>query len=185
MELRPTVTPVGLSGLAALAEARFVGSPVGVEVAGVSVDSRVVEQGDLFVALSGEVTHGATFVQQAASAGAVACLTDDAGCEAAEAAGLVTAVLANPRAALGMVAAEIYGHPANDLLLFGVTGTNGKTTTSWLIESGLRAAGHVTGLVGTIEVQIAGEPAATARTTPEASELQALLAVMRNAASLR
>ncbi len=88
-------------------------------------------------------------------------------------------VLDNPRAAVGIAAAEIYGRPGDDLLLLGVTGTNGKTTTTWMLEHALRIWGHTTGLIGTVETQIAGEVVESVRTTPEAPELHALLAVMR------
>jgi UDP-N-acetylmuramoyl-L-alanyl-D-glutamate--2,6-diaminopimelate ligase len=87
-------------------------------------------------------------------------------------------VLADPRALLGPIAAFVYGDPSRRLRTFGVTGTNGKTTTSYLIEAGLRAAGLVTGLVGTIETRIGDETVPSVRTTPEASDLQALLAAM-------
>ena len=86
------------------------------------------------------------------------------------------------RAVLGEVAARVYGRPADDLLLLGVTGTNGKTTTAFLLEAGLRAAGHTTGLLGTVETRVAGEVQPSVRTTPEAPDLQALLAVMRERA---
>jgi UDP-N-acetylmuramoyl-L-alanyl-D-glutamate--2,6-diaminopimelate ligase len=80
---------------------------------------------------------------------------------------------------MGPAAAWVYGDPAGSLLLLGVTGTNGKTTTAYLLDAGLRSAGRQTGLVGTIETRIGGETVSSARTTPEATELHALLAVMR------
>ena len=83
-----------------------------------------------------------------------------------------------PREVLGQVCAEVYGRPAEQLLMLGVTGTNGKTTTAYLIEAALTAAGHRTGLVGTIETRVGDERVDSVRTTPEATELQALLAVM-------
>ena len=85
----------------------------------------------------------------------------------------------DPRAQLGRVAAYVYGEPARDLLMLGITGTNGKTTTGYLVECGLRAAGHRAGLIGTIETRVGDEQFASVRTTPEATELHALLAVMR------
>ena len=181
MDLRPSTEPVPLTRLASITSAS-VSEPAALAplaVRGITVDSRRVLQGDLFAALPGERAHGADFSQQAARGGAIAALTDLTGRAAAEAAGLATLVIADPRAAVGLVAAEIYGHPADHLLLMGVTGTNGKTTTTWLLEAGLRSAGHRTGLVGTVETQIAGQPVASVRTTPEAPELHALLAVMR------
>ncbi len=87
-------------------------------------------------------------------------------------------VVGDPRAELGGVASWIYGEPSKQLRVLGVTGTNGKTTTSYLLDAGLRAAGEKTGLVGTIETRIGEWVAPSARTTPEAPDLQALLAVM-------
>jgi UDP-N-acetylmuramoyl-L-alanyl-D-glutamate--2,6-diaminopimelate ligase len=84
-----------------------------------------------------------------------------------------------PRRVLGRLAAWVYGEPSTALTTIGVTGTNGKTTTAYLLEAALRAAGHGTGLVGTIETRIGDETLASVRTTPEAPDLQALLAVMR------
>ena len=148
-----------------------------VEITGVIHDSRQVRPGDLYAALPGANTHGAAFVTDAASAGAVAVFTDPAGADSTG--GLPTVVVDNPRAQLGRVAAYVYGEPARDLLMLGITGTNGKTTTAYLMESGLRAAGHVTGLVGTVETRVGDERFPSVRTTPEATELHALLAVMR------
>jgi UDP-N-acetylmuramoyl-L-alanyl-D-glutamate--2,6-diaminopimelate ligase len=150
-----------------------------VEVTGVTHDSRCVRAGDLYAALPGSHTHGAAFAVKAAEAGAVAILTDPLGRERAGLAGLPVVVVRDPRAVLGAVAADVYGHPSDHLLMIGVTGTNGKTTTAYLIESGLRAAGHLTGLVGTVEVRLGDEAVSSVRTTPEAPDLQALLAVMR------
>jgi UDP-N-acetylmuramoyl-L-alanyl-D-glutamate--2,6-diaminopimelate ligase len=181
MDLRPKTPPVPLARLAELvgADASSLRGAAEVLVNGITVDSRSVHRGDLFAALPGEHAHGADFAEQAAAAGAVAALTDATGRSTAEAAGLPSLVVDDPRAAVGDAAAEIYGHPAKELMLLGVTGTNGKTTTTWLLEAGLRAAGHVTGLMGTVETRIAGRPVPSVRTTPEAAELHALLAVMR------
>jgi UDP-N-acetylmuramoyl-L-alanyl-D-glutamate--2,6-diaminopimelate ligase len=151
----------------------------GVEVTGVTHDSRQVRTGDLYAALPGEHAHGADFAVHAAQAGAAAILTDPLGRERASLARLPVLVVRDPRAVLGAVAADVYGHPARDLLMLGVTGTNGKTTTAYLLESGLRAAGHLTGLIGTVETRLGDEVVAAIRTTPEAPDLQALLAVMR------
>lgn len=156
-----------------------------VAVTGVTHDSRQVRPGDLYVALPGAVTHGAKFAAQAVAEGARAILTDPAGAEAAaaalgqESAAVPVLTVDQPRARLGHVAAAVYGDPARDLLMLGVTGTNGKTTTTYLLESGLRAAGHRTGLIGTVETWVGPERVASVRTTPEASDVHALLAVMR------
>ena len=148
-------------------------------VRGVSLDSRGVRPGDLYAALPGASVHGAEFATVATAAGAVACLTDDAGAERARAAGLPTYVVDDPRGLLGPLAAWVYGEPSQGLLSIGVTGTNGKTTTAYLLASGLRRAGHSTGLIGTIETRIGDDVLPSVRTTPEAPDLQALLAVMR------
>jgi UDP-N-acetylmuramoyl-L-alanyl-D-glutamate--2,6-diaminopimelate ligase len=180
----PRPTGVPSQRLAALAEAVGVELPPGtadVAVSGVTHDSRSVRAGDLYAALPGSRVHGARFAASAAAAGAVAALTDPAGRDETVGAGLPTLVADDPRGVLGTLAAQVYGDPATGLTTIGVTGTNGKTTTVHLLESGLRAAGHVTGLIGTIETRYAGRTLGSVRTTPEAPDLQALLAVMREA----
>jgi len=137
-----------------------------------------VQPGDLYVALPGSNHHGGRFCVQAASAGAAAILTDPAGKELAIRSGLPVFVVGDPRSRLGEVAAWIYGHPAQKLTLIGVTGTSGKTTTTYLLESGLRAAGHLTGLVGGVQTRVGDVIADSGLTTPEATDLQALLAAM-------
>ena len=146
---------------------------------GITHDSRSVRPGDLYAALPGARVHGAAFAGQAAAAGALAVLTDRAGEGTAQAAGLPVLAVEDPRARLGALAAWMYDEPARQLRLIGITGTNGKTTTAYLAEGALRAAGRRTGLVGTIETRIGEERVPSARTTPEATDLQALLAVMR------
>jgi UDP-N-acetylmuramoyl-L-alanyl-D-glutamate--2,6-diaminopimelate ligase len=145
---------------------------------GITHDSRSVLPGDLYAALPGSTVHGARFCADAAVAGAVAVLTDPSGRQAAIASGLPVFVVADPRARLGEVAAWIYGKPSDRILLIGVTGTAGKTTTSYLLESGLRAAGYRTGLIGGIETRIGPAAQVSTLTTPEATDLQALLATM-------
>ncbi len=126
----------------------FTGRSGPAGVTGITHDSRFVRPGDLYAALPGARVHGARFCADAAAAGAVAVLTDADGRERAVQAGLPVFVVADPRARLGEVAAWIYGYPSEQLLLIGVTGTSGKTTTTFLLESGLRAAGYQTGLIG-------------------------------------
>jgi UDP-N-acetylmuramoyl-L-alanyl-D-glutamate--2,6-diaminopimelate ligase len=147
-------------------------------VSGVTLDSRAVRPGDLYVALPGARVHGAAFCADAVAAGAVAVLTDPGGRIRAVAAGVPVFVLADPRARLGEVASWVYGNPSSQLRLIGVTGTSGKTTTTYLLESGLRTAGHLTGLVGGVETRIGADRLASSLTTPEAPDLQALFAVM-------
>jgi UDP-N-acetylmuramoyl-L-alanyl-D-glutamate--2,6-diaminopimelate ligase len=122
--------------------------------------------------------HGAAFCAEAVAAGAVAVLTDPDGRSRAAASGVPVFVVADPRARLGEVACWVYGNPSSRLRLIGVTGTSGKTTSTYLLESGLRAAGHLTGLIGGVETRIGADRLASSLTTPEAPELQALFAVM-------
>ncbi|HEX8079717.1 MAG TPA: UDP-N-acetylmuramoyl-L-alanyl-D-glutamate--2,6-diaminopimelate ligase [Jatrophihabitans sp.] len=182
---RPSqVAPRRLGELAELVGATMAGrggpdpEPV---VSGVSVSSAQVRPGDLFAALPGASRHGVAFLDQALAAGAVAVLTDPAG--AAELAGLDSAppvlVTPDPRAAVGPLSAEVYGQPSRTLPVFGVTGTSGKTTTTFLVRAGLAAAGRRSGLIGTVGVFLGEETVKTPFTTPEAPQLQALLAVMR------
>ncbi|MFD6152876.1 UDP-N-acetylmuramoyl-L-alanyl-D-glutamate--2,6-diaminopimelate ligase [Streptomyces sp. NPDC060243] len=153
--------------------------PAPADVTGITHDSRAVRPGDIYAALPGARFHGADFAAQAASLGAVAALTDPAGAERVLAAGLPVLVVGDPRGRMGALAARIYGNPGDDLLQIGITGTSGKTTTAYLMEGGLRAAGHSTGLIGTVETRIGDERLKSERTTPEATDLQALFAVMR------
>jgi UDP-N-acetylmuramoyl-L-alanyl-D-glutamate--2,6-diaminopimelate ligase len=156
-------------------------SPSGTElgyISGVTLDSRAVRPGDLYVALPGAWVHGAAFCADAVAAGAVAVLTDPGGRIRAAAAGVPVFVLADPRARLGEVACWVYGNPSSRLRLIGVTGTSGKTTSTYLLDSGLRAGGHLTGLVGGVETRIGADRLASSLTTPEAPDLQALFAVM-------
>ena len=147
-------------------------------VTGVTLDSRLVVPGDLYVALPGTKVHGAAFCADAVAAGAVAVLTDPDGRARAAATGVPVFVLADPRGKLGEVSCWVYGNPSSRLLLIGVTGTSGKTTSTYLLESGLRAAGHQTGLIGGVETRIGRERLPSSLTTPEAPDLQALFAVM-------
>jgi UDP-N-acetylmuramoyl-L-alanyl-D-glutamate--2,6-diaminopimelate ligase len=147
-------------------------------ITGVTLRAQDVMPGDLFAALPGSSTHGARFAGQAIERGAVAVLTDPAGLT--EMGGHPVPVLVHPapRAVLGELAATVYGHPCDRLAVIGITGTSGKTTTTYLIEAGLRAAGRTAGLVGTVGVRIGGADLPSVLTTPEAPALQALLALM-------
>ncbi|WP_420882431.1 UDP-N-acetylmuramoyl-L-alanyl-D-glutamate--2,6-diaminopimelate ligase [Streptomyces barkulensis] len=169
--------------LAELARRLGVAAPEGdAAVTGITHDSRAVLPGDIYIARPGARFHGADFAVQAARLGAVAVLTDPTGTERAAATGLPVLTVDEPREVTGDLAAAIYGEPGRDLLQIGITGTSGKTTTAYLIEGGLRAAakeGEPTGLIGTVESRIGDERIKSERTTPEATELQALFAVMR------
>ncbi len=151
-----------------------------VAVTGVTLRAQDARPGDLFAALPGSATHGGRYAGDAIDRGAVAVLTDAAG--VAELSDLVTAVpvLMHPdtRGVLGGLAAAVYGHPSEKMTVVGITGTSGKTTTAYMVESALRAAGRTTGLIGTIGVRIDGVDIPSALTTPEAPALQAMLAAM-------
>lgn len=155
------------------------GSPEGVEITGLTVLTDDVIPGDLFVGLHGARRHGAEFAALARERGAVALLTDPAGARLAADSGLPVVVVDDPRAALGGISAWLYRTGEEAPLLFGITGTNGKTSTAYLLEAILRQLGLVTGLSSTSERHI-GELSVPSRlTTPEASELHAMLARMR------
>jgi UDP-N-acetylmuramoyl-L-alanyl-D-glutamate--2,6-diaminopimelate ligase len=152
--------------------------PSDVVATGISVASERVDPGDLFVALPGRNAHGAEYAHDAVARGAVAVLTDDRG------AGLLPDVPAivvdDPRARLAEVSAWFYDHPSTAFRTIGVTGTQGKTTATYLAEAALSARRPA--IVGTIGTRIAGVQAASSLTTPEAPDLQALFAVMREEA---
>jgi UDP-N-acetylmuramoyl-L-alanyl-D-glutamate--2,6-diaminopimelate ligase len=170
-----TVAPYRLADLAVLLDARLTGPDAA--VTGVTHASAEVRPGDLYAALPGSRRDGAEFAAAAAQAGAAAVLTDPAGRDAAAAAGLPVLVAGDPRAVLGAAASAVYGDPTARLAVVGITGTAGKTSTAYLVESGLRAAGHTTGLVGTVETRMGELVVDSARTTPEATDLHALFAV--------
>jgi UDP-N-acetylmuramoyl-L-alanyl-D-glutamate--2,6-diaminopimelate ligase len=153
----------------------------GVEIWSVASDDRTAGDGDLFVALPGARSHGALFAPAAVERGARAVLTDEQGATLlAEDAGRVPVLVADdPRALLGPLAAWVYGSPGERLTTFGVTGTNGKTTTTYLLDHALRALGWKGGLVGTVEMRSGDRVLPSRLTTPEAADLQALLAAMR------
>jgi UDP-N-acetylmuramoyl-L-alanyl-D-glutamate--2,6-diaminopimelate ligase len=145
-----------------------------VDVTGVTQDSRQVKPGDLFIAVPGSKTDGAQFAAEAASRGAVAVVAERT----------LTGVQApvfkvtHARKAAGIIAGNFYGNPARELSLLGITGTNGKTTTAWLLESIMAAGGANVGLIGTIGVRFAGELYPASHTTPDAVSLHKLFRQM-------
>ena len=174
--------------LSTLAEALGVAVPADGDtrgVTGISLNSRAIEPGDLYMALPGASRHGADFVPQAVEAGAVAVVTDDAGARQLALAGeqpVPVLIVEEPRTVVGRLAALIYRSQPDDggfPTLFGVTGTNGKTTTTYFINSLLRALGKTPGLIGTIEILAGGDPIPSLLTTPESTDVHALLALMR------
>jgi UDP-N-acetylmuramoyl-L-alanyl-D-glutamate--2,6-diaminopimelate ligase len=176
----PRPVHVSPTPLAELAGRLGLAAPAEGEVTGITHDSRAVRPGDLYAALPGARLHGADFAGQAADLGAMAVLTDPTGADRARATGLPVLVVEDPRARMGALAAALYGHPGEGLLQIGITGTSGKTTTAYLVQGGLdAAAGGESGLIGTVEMRIGAERVKSERTTPEATDLQALFAVMR------
>jgi UDP-N-acetylmuramoyl-L-alanyl-D-glutamate--2,6-diaminopimelate ligase len=161
------------------------GASGAVRITGISLNSRSVQPGDLYVALPGATRHGADFVSDAVEAGAAAVLTDDDGARLlALSNDIAVPVLlaAEPRSLVGRLSALIYsGQPGDGAspALYGVTGTNGKTTTTYFINALLGALGQKTGLIGTIEILAGGEPIPSLLTTPESTDVHALLALMR------
>jgi len=161
----------------------MAGSGKNSALTGISMNTADLRAGDLFVAMPGLKTHGAKFYQQAVELGAVALITDAAGIAAIRATygepDVPFALLEQPRSHLGEIAAFVYGNTKSNLQLFGTTGTNGKTSTSYLLEAVLRQLGRITGLTSTAERHIAGEVIVSRLTTPESTEMQALMARMR------
>lgn len=143
------------------------------EIKGIDLVSSLVSEGDLFAAVPGTRAHGAQF---AAQTDASAILTDAAGVDLLQAAGETRPILQvnDVREVLGGISAHLYGYPSRQMTVIGITGTSGKTTTSYLLEAGLMAAGYKVGLIGTTGTRIAGHPVKTELTTPEAPTLQAL-----------
>lgn len=180
------VSPIRLAELTSDA-VRLVGDPQ-TEVTGAGLDSRTVGAGDLYAALPGANVHGARFAAQAVAAGARAVLTDPAGLELMSsstptdtdprAGEVATLVADDPRAVLGGISARIYGEPATKVRTVGITGTNGKTTTTYILDAALRQLGLTTGVIGTIETRVGDQRIVSTRTTPESCDLQALLAAM-------
>jgi UDP-N-acetylmuramoyl-L-alanyl-D-glutamate--2,6-diaminopimelate ligase len=152
-----------------------------VEIGTLQYDSRKVSAGDLFVALRGTVVDGHTFIDKAVANGAKVVVLEDDGVLPDSYfmhAGVVKIVVADSRKALAKMAANYFDNPSHRIRLIGVTGTNGKTSTTYLMKSILEASGEKVGLIGTIEYTIGDEARPATHTTPESLELNALLAAM-------
>src|SRR5438477_9308830 len=145
------------------------------EISGINYDSRKVKPGDVFVAMRGESSDGNRYIDTAISQGAVAVVSDSAQEKAR--AKVAWAQVEHGRRALALLSGNFYGHPAKKLRITGITGTNGKTTTAFLLEHILRfcGLGPVT-LIGTIEYHYANQVVPAPHTTPEALELNQILA---------
>jgi UDP-N-acetylmuramoyl-L-alanyl-D-glutamate--2,6-diaminopimelate ligase len=152
------------------------GGRTSVDVTGVTQDSRKVKPGDLFVAVPGAKEDGAQFVGEAVSRGAVAVVS-----EKPVGSQVPFFKVSNARKALALIAANFYGRPAEQLTLLAVTGTNGKTTTTYLLEAMATAAYSSTGVIGTLGYKVGGQFHPTAHTTPDALELHRILREMADA----
>ncbi|WP_022890117.1 Mur ligase family protein [Agromyces italicus] len=178
--LRPQhPSPRSLRGLAEEFGFDVRGELGDLEVTGAGLASGAVRPGDLYVGVPGRNAHGARYAGAARDAGAVAVLTDEAGADFAAESGLPILVTPDARAALGEVAAWIHRTAENPATTFAVTGTNGKTSVVYLLYGILRQLGVTAGLTSTAERRIGDEAVTSSLTTPEASELHALLARMR------
>ena len=162
--------------------ADLIGSPdanlekISLLIKGISLNSNDVIQGDLFVALPGENSHGSKFIDSAVANGAIAVLTDKSAIVNAD---IPVLRVNNPRLWVGIIADKFYRSPSSAINVFGITGTNGKTTTSYLLQQIWDFNKRNSGLIGTIETRIGDEIFSTKRTTPEAPELQSIFAIMR------
>ena len=159
---------------------RFIGvqTDFDLQFTGITADSKSVVPGDLFIALPGTKVHGASYIDDVVASGAVVVLTDDQGANLINSK-LPVIRLADPRRQLGDICSWFYNSPSSALKIAGVTGTNGKTTTTTILNQILNFAGKSTGLIGTIGIEIGPEKIAANFTTPEASELQSIFAVMQ------
>jgi UDP-N-acetylmuramoyl-L-alanyl-D-glutamate--2,6-diaminopimelate ligase len=151
-------------------------------IRGLSLDSREIVAGDLFIALQGAHAHGMEFLQQVRKSGASAVITDNRGYEIAAASlneqkdDFPILITRDLRSALGPLSAWFYGAPSHDIRLYGITGTNGKTTVAYLLDQIWQVNRRDSGLMGTVEVRIGSDRYPSLRTTLEAPNLQALLA---------
>lgn len=193
LDIRPRVS--GMTTVHLYAELRNLHPELPIEVddtghhyiSGVTASSWGVRKGDIFAALPGTHTHGSRFAVDAVKAGAQCIFSDAEGVENAKKLlkdarihrmpAFLTAE--NPGELLGDIAALMYGKPADCLRSFAVTGTNGKTTTTYILDDLLRKLGRVTGLIGTVEVRLAGDAIPAQLTTPMPADLQAMLAILR------
>ena len=166
--------------------ASFLGAKVSeefeaLEITGLSSSSKRIKPGELFIALPGEKHHGAKFALDAKNSGAIALLTDSAGLELASKSlgDFPILIVENPRGISGYLADWLNNSPSRALFLAGITGTNGKTTTSFLLKQIWEFAGMKAGLIGTLGIEIGTEQLSATHTTPEADQLHDILATMQ------
>lgn len=172
---RPKTDGSTLSELAELVSGTYSDD---VKVFGVTHNSKTVQPGDLYFALSGANSHGVDFVEEAITNGAVAIASDSKSAAISREKGLPTLELSNPRENMASIAARIYGNPETKIVLTGVTGTNGKTTTTHMLRSIFIDAGKRVGVIGTLGTYLDEDHLLGARTTPESTDLYATLALM-------
>ena len=158
--------------------ARFIGqsNSSSLKIRGISSNSKNIEVGDLFIAIAGEKSHGAKFIDDVINKGAVAVLTDAEGSKIISNK-LPTIEVKNPRKIIGPLSDWFYNSPSSRINLIGITGTNGKTTTSFLLNQIWKGAGKSTALIGTLGLEICGEMTKTEFTTPEADQLNNAFAI--------
>jgi UDP-N-acetylmuramoyl-L-alanyl-D-glutamate--2,6-diaminopimelate ligase len=172
---RPKTDGSELSQLATLVSGTCLGDA---KVFGVTHNSKSAQAGDLYVALLGANNHGIDFLDEAVANGAIAVASDSHGVAIAKQKGIPTIELSNAREDMAKLAADVYGHPERKLTLAGVTGTNGKTTTTHILRSIFLDAKKHVGVIGTLGTYLDEEHLPGARTTPESTDLYATLAVM-------
>ena len=163
-----------LSALAELVSGRLIGD-VDPNITDVTHDSRLAGPGSLFVAVPGMVVDGHDFIDQAITRGASAVV-----CERDVETAVPRLIVRDARATMASLAAAVHGRPSSDLSVVGLTGTNGKTSVSFILESMLRSVGTRTGLIGTVATRIGDDQIPTLRTTPESTDFQRLLREMAN-----
>ena len=147
----------------------------GVNITSIFYDSRKVSEGSLFVAIKGEKVDGYDFIQSAIEKGAVVVVAER---DFNAPDNVKKVIIENSRKELARISSQFYGNPSSKIKIIGITGTNGKTTTAYLLDSIFSSAGYKTGIIGTIETKIGGKAIPSTMTTPESLELQALLAKM-------
>lgn len=175
------IRPIGEKSFSLAQAARLLGGEVigeeDVTFTGIAQSDKDIESGDLFIVLSGKKSNGADFISSAKSRGAVAILSEKN--SNLDSLGLPQILVTKPREAVGVLAATFYGDPIRSMQSVGITGTNGKTTVSTLLYQIFTAIGRESGLIGTVETRLGNDRVKSLRTTPEASELQALAAAMQ------
>ncbi|MEI6715695.1 MAG: UDP-N-acetylmuramoyl-L-alanyl-D-glutamate--2,6-diaminopimelate ligase [Verrucomicrobiota bacterium] len=168
---------MNLGKLVSLIRTVSVKNPSEAEVSSICFDSRAVKPGAVFVALSGEKTEGAKFAADAIARGAVAVVSESV----VECTGAALVIVENAREALADLASSFYGRPSDALKIAGITGTNGKTTTAFLLQHICDVAQMRCGLIGTVHYKVGDRVLPAVRTTPESSDIQELLGKMRDA----